>query len=251
MRFFVDNVQDIAGIEFRRPLEASHAPAASTGTIQTFSLASIPSVKFTVLHTAKAPESDNTECSYLINNASIVLMLEIGSTRLLFTGDANGKERAEEGPGTPGHIEKKLLTLDAAHPGTLKADVMKVPHHGSETANTQAFIDAVDPKFVVISASTSHHLPKDTVVHRYMASHRTILRTDDRAVFNNDHILCFKDVGQALDCNYEAVLLETRARPQDELVGVQVPGVAGLMVVHVPTGELNPTGVAVWTSLPE
>jgi beta-lactamase superfamily II metal-dependent hydrolase len=214
---FIDNVQDLAGITFKRPLEDTHPPAVTTGTVTKFSLPSIPSVAFTVLHTAKAPESDNSECSYLINNASIVLMLEIGAQRLLFTGDANGKERDEDPPGTPGHIEKKLLDLEASRPGTLKADVIKVPHHGSETANTQAFIDKVNPKFVVISASTSHHLPRDTVVHRYMAPLRTILRTDDRAAFNNDHIICWKDVGQPLDCNYEAVILETRVRPPEEL----------------------------------
>ncbi len=213
---FIDKVQDLAGITFKRPLEDSHPPAVTTGTVSKFSLPSLPSVTFSVLHTAKAPVSDNSECSYVINNASIVLMVEIGAQRLLFTGDANGKERDEEGPGTPGHIEKKLLDLEAAHPGTLKADVIKVPHHGSETANTQAFIDKVDPKFVVISASTSHHLPRDTVVHRYMAPLRTILRTDDRAVFNNDHIRCWKAVGQPLDCNYESVILETRARPLPE-----------------------------------
>ena len=115
---FIDNVQDIAGITFNRPLEDAHPPAVTTGTIQKFSLPSIASVTFTVLHTAKAPVSDNTECSYLINNAPIVLMLEIGAQRLLFTGDANGKERDEEGPGTPGHIEKKLLDLEASHPGS-------------------------------------------------------------------------------------------------------------------------------------
>jgi hypothetical protein len=48
-------------------------------------------------------------------------MLEIAGQRLLFTGDANGKERDEDPPGTPGHIEKKLLDLEASHPGTLKA----------------------------------------------------------------------------------------------------------------------------------
>jgi beta-lactamase superfamily II metal-dependent hydrolase len=81
-------------------------------------------------------------------------------SRFLFTGDANGKERNEQGPGTPGHVELQLLNLEAGNPGTLKADVTKVPHHGSETANTQQFINAVNPRFVVISASNIHHLPR-------------------------------------------------------------------------------------------
>jgi competence protein ComEC len=72
----------------------------------------------------------------------------------------------------------KLLALEQAHPGTLKAHILQAPHHGSETANTQAFIDAVNPDFVIISASTNHHLPKDTVIERYRHGERVILRTD-------------------------------------------------------------------------
>jgi hypothetical protein len=38
----------------------------------------------------------------------------------------------------------------------LAADVLKVAHRGSETANTQAFIDRVNPIFAIISASAKH-----------------------------------------------------------------------------------------------
>ncbi len=31
----------------------------------------------------------------------------------------------------PKYVEEKLLTLEQGHPGTLKTDVLKVPHHGS------------------------------------------------------------------------------------------------------------------------
>ena len=68
---------------------------------------------------------------------------------------------------------------EATHPGTLKADVLKVPHHGSETASTQAFINAVNPDFAIISASTKHHLPKTTTVDRYENTQRVILSTDE------------------------------------------------------------------------
>ncbi len=123
----------------------------------------------------------------------------------MFTGDANGKERDEDGTVAAGHVEQMLLAVEAAHPGTLKADVLKVPHHGSETASTQAFIDAVDPAFVIISASTRHHLPKDTVVRRYDNGQRVILRTDESRDNDQDHIVC-GSVDGTFDCNFVDVL---------------------------------------------
>ena len=118
-----------------------------------------------------------------------------------FTGDANGKERNEASPGTPGHVEESLITLDNNHPGTLKIDVLKVPHHGSETANTQEFIDRVNPDYAIISASTKHHLPKSTVLTRYTNSDRVILKTDDNRKNDNDHIICIKS-SEGLNCNF-------------------------------------------------
>ena len=52
-------------------------------------------------------------------------MVEVNGFRFLFTGHANGKERDEASPGTPGHVEAKLLALEGQFPGTLKADVLK------------------------------------------------------------------------------------------------------------------------------
>ncbi len=146
---------------------------------------------WTCVHTDSTPEASNGDCSYRINNASIVLMVEIHGFRFLFTGDASGKGRNEASPGTPGHIEAELLALEQTHAGTLRADVLKVPHHGSETASTQAFINAVAPRFAIISASTKHHLPRETVVERYVDGSRVVLRTDQNSANDTDHITCF------------------------------------------------------------
>ena len=191
-----------------RPLQDTHPPADQTGRIEPFTLPSVPSVRFTVLHAAARPVSDNAECSYLINNASIVLKIEIGGTSLLFTGDANGKERDETDATRTGHVERGLLELEAKHPGLLNVDVLKVPHHGSETASTVPLIEKTNPRFAIISASTSHHLPRDAVVRRYESRGRVILRTDDNHANNQDHIVCLKNLGQDLECNFETVLAE-------------------------------------------
>lgn len=83
-----------------------------------------------------------------------------------------------------------------------------MPHHGSETASTIPFIVKTNPEFVIISGSTSHHLPKESVVHRYEGPNRVILRTDDDHQSGVDHIICSKSVTQPLDCNYLSVLIE-------------------------------------------
>lgn len=206
---FISDVQAMPGVTFHRPLEQFHPSAIETGLVETIQLASIPEAQITVLHTDQTPEAANSDCAYLINNASVVLLIEISGFRFLFTGDANGKERDEPSPGTPGHIEEKLLALEQSRPGVLKVDVLKVPHHGSETASTQAFVDAVEPDFAVISASTKHHLPRPTVVERYQQQmQRVILRTDVDRRNDTDHIICYLDTDTRLACNYKDVLEE-------------------------------------------
>lgn len=205
LQFISDVRGSVVPARFRRPLEAHHVPADVSGTPQPFTLPSLPGVTFTLLHSDANPTTGS--CSYKINNASIVLMIEIDSVRFLFTGDANGKERDEGSPGTPGHVEQRLLALEEAHNGTLKAHVLKAPHHGSETASTQSFINAVDPQFIIVSASTKHHLPRSTVISRYENGTRVILRTDENRENDRDHVICMK-VDDQLTCNFADVFAQ-------------------------------------------
>lgn len=124
-------------------------------------------------------DSDLGSGSTLENNASVVLKLTYGQHSFLFMGDAEGKERADS-PATPQFAEARLLT----NPAKLKATVLKIAHHGSETSSTLPFIEAVDPDYVVVSSGRkvfgSVHLPDATTLRRYCvhkASTR-ILRTD-------------------------------------------------------------------------
>ena len=63
----------------------------------------------------------------------------------------------------------------------LHADVLKVSHHGSNTACTEEFLQAVSPAYAVISVGKGNpygHPHKDTL-ERLEADGATILRTDE------------------------------------------------------------------------
>jgi competence protein ComEC len=76
------------------------------------------------------------------NDNSLVLRIRYGARSFLFVGDA---ERDEE------------ASLLATAPGQLRADVLKVGHHGSPTSSTPPFLAAVAPTEAVISAGRRNH----------------------------------------------------------------------------------------------
>ena len=84
------------------------------------------------------------------NNDSLVLKLEGQRLSFLFTGDI--EEEAEE---------------DIAHFGTfLRSDVIKIPHHGSQSSANSFFLETVSPHLAVISSGRNNrfgHPHKETL----------------------------------------------------------------------------------------
>jgi competence protein ComEC len=119
---------------------------------------------------------DNT----IENNSSIVLRLQYGQHVFLFMGDAEGKDRDDD-PDPPQYVEKILLDTV---PQKLKATVLKIAHHGSETSSTTKFIEAVDPEVVVVESGRhpfgGTFLPDSTTLQRYCDHNEDIriYRTD-------------------------------------------------------------------------
>ena len=71
-----------------------------------------------------------------------------------------------------GDIEKKAERyLIAQHADNLKADIIVVPHHGSLTSSTVAFIDAVSPQVALFAVGYRNKFgfPKDEVLQRYQS----------------------------------------------------------------------------------
>ena len=87
-----------------------------------------------------------------VDNASLVLRLVYGEVSVLLTGDIF--EAAERG----------MLKSGAA----LDSDVLKVPHHGSDSSSTAEFLGAVSPAAAVISVGADNRFghPAEGVVRR-------------------------------------------------------------------------------------
>lgn len=96
-----------------------------------------------------------------LNNYSAVVKLTYGDVSYLFTGDAET-------------IAENSITAD------VKADVIKVGHHGSETSTGADFIKRVSPKVAVISVGkyNDYGHPHKEVVQRLLNRGTTVLRTD-------------------------------------------------------------------------
>lgn len=115
--------------------------------------------------TVLAPDSVWTASLDDPNEASTVLRVRVGRVRFLLTGDA---ERGEEG---------WLLGRD---PSLLRAEVLKVGHHGSSTSTTPEFLAAVRPCVALVSVGAGNRYghPSPAVLRELAQARATVLRTD-------------------------------------------------------------------------
>jgi competence protein ComEC len=100
-----------------------------------------------------------------LNDNSVVLKITYGEVSFLLTGDVEKEGEAR--------LVKK-------HKNDLRADVLKVAHHGSRTSTTPRFIDAVRPKTAVISCGRNNLFkhPHPEVVSRLQSRGIKTYRTD-------------------------------------------------------------------------
>lgn len=118
-------------------------------------------VLFEVLH----PQADAYDLDLRSNHVSCVLKVSAGGRSILLTSDI---EAADE------------FALLSRNREALAADVLLVPHHGSRTSSTEAFLAAVDAKTAVIPVGYRNRFghPKEEVVARYRSTGATLWRTD-------------------------------------------------------------------------
>ncbi len=98
------------------------------------------------------------------NDNSLVIRARHGQRTLLFTGD----------------IEEQAEAQLLQHAQRLRADVLKVPHHGSRTSSSEAFVRAVAPELAIISAGRGNRFghPHAEVEARLRTLVKQVLRID-------------------------------------------------------------------------
>ncbi len=116
------------------------------------------------------PEADERAEAVSDNNHSLVLRIVFGKKKFLLTGD----------------IEKETENLLAQTPQFLRADVVKVAHHGSRTSSIQPFIDAAKAEYAIISVGRKSQFghPHREVLERWNAAGAKILTTGERGTIS-------------------------------------------------------------------
>ena len=104
------------------------------------------------------------------NDSSIVTRITYGNTDVIIAGDAEDWS--------------EYMMIDAMHEYPemyLKADVLRVAHHGSRYSSTMEFLEAVQPQYAVISSGKDNEYrhPHQEVLERLDEIGCTVLRTDE------------------------------------------------------------------------
>lgn len=98
------------------------------------------------------------------NNGSLVIRTEAAGRTLLLAGDVEAA------------AERDLLD----RPASLRADILKVAHHGSATSTTPDFLAAVSPRIALVSVGRHNRFghPSPAVLARLSAARVKTFRTD-------------------------------------------------------------------------
>lgn len=121
----------------------------------------INGTRIEVVYPDEAPDSPTARG----NDSSAVIRLETDGWKFLLTGDITS------------NVEQYLVNR---YPSELQAQVLKIPHHGSQTSSTESFLKAVNARVAVITCGRNNisRLPSTEVVTRLQESGLNLFRTD-------------------------------------------------------------------------
>jgi len=141
-----------------------------------------------------------------LNSWSAVMKLDFGNSSFLFTGDAD-------------RISEKDMIDNGM---SLKADVLKVGHHGSDSSTSQEFLKEVNPKYAVISVGKNNNYghPAQEVLVKLEKYKVDLFRTDLQ-----EHIIAVSD-GNKLNFNVEPInttnLMEDSQKPEQQKTSILI-----------------------------
>lgn len=119
-------------------------------------------LRFEIISPCERPSPDAS-----LNDASLVVRMHYKHRSILFAGDIEAA------------AEQQLVATRSLH-----AEIVKVPHHGSRTSSTAAFVDAVDPQLAVISSGRANRFghPHAEVVERWQATSCVLLTAEQGGI---------------------------------------------------------------------
>ena len=140
--------------------ERARAVRARWTTLQSGDVVEVDGVTVVVHH----PPPPDWERQEVRNDDSLVIELRWRDVSIVLTGD----------------IGREVERVIAPRFTPARVRVMTAPHHGSRTSSSQAFLDALRPQVVVMSAGRGNTFghPAPEVVERYEDSGVEIFRTD-------------------------------------------------------------------------
>lgn len=146
------------------------------------------------------------------NNMSVVLLIQHGENRFLFTGDAETEEENE--------------ILDAGY--DIKCDVLKVGHHGSYTSTGYRWLREAAPDYAVISvgADNDYGHPTEAVLSRLRDAEVKTFRTDMQGT-----IICYS--------NGVDLMFETEKNPDADTLAEAGDGSNHTDEISAPAGKVE------------
>lgn len=152
----------------------------------------VPGVGIKVFNACSDPVSASDGAT--LNNCSIVFKLSYDGASILFMGDAQSD------------VESAIIQK---YGGELKANVLKVGHHGSKYSSTVPFLQAVNPERAYIEVGHNNYgHPSQQAISNLQSVGAQVFRTDQ------DGTQEITDNGSGMQpVSYKALLPELSARP--------------------------------------
>jgi competence protein ComEC len=168
----IDHSGGIKSVLSMHPKASFISSVESTHDLQTFRLVQRcvagqrwqwDGVDFAVLH----PSAEDYESPKKPNAMSCVLRISTAQHSVLLVGDLEQPQ------------EQRLVAELQTKPIVLKSTVLLMPHHGSKTSSSAAFLDAVQPQLAIVQAGYRNRFghPAVSVMERYRERNIKVIDT--------------------------------------------------------------------------